>query len=137
MEHAIPAGPDGAIATLDFPFLLDFKSHDIAIADIPGAASLPPGWPSRSDGDALAAYLLAQHRRYLAVTFDATTVPLAEKRLVAEIADRTSTQWIISEAQIRLASYRQYEQLMQTRAHVYDAGNLIVLDLATPTQTTH
>jgi hypothetical protein len=134
MERAIPAGPDGTIATLDFPFLLDFKSHDIAIADIPGAASLPPGWPSRSDGNALAAYLLAHHRRYLAVTFDETTVSLAEKRLFAEMADRTSTQWIISEAQIRLASYRQYEQLMHTRAHVYDKGGLIVLDLATPTQ---
>jgi len=133
MERAIPAGPDGTIATLDFPFLLDFKSRDIAIADIPGAASLPPGWPSRSDGNALAAYLLAHHRRYLAVTFDATTVPLAEKRELAEIADPTSTQWIISEAQIRLASYRQYEQLMHTRAHLYDVGNLIVLDLAAPT----
>ncbi len=122
MERAIPASPDGTIATLDFPFLLDFKSHDIAIADIPGAASLPPGWPSRSDGNALAAYLLARHRRYLAVTFDATTVPLAEKRELAEMADPTSTQWIISEAQIRLASYRQYEQLMHTRAHIYDKG---------------
>lgn len=132
MERAIPAGPEGTIATLDFPFLLDFKSHDIAIADIPGAASLPPGWPSRSDGNALAAYLLAHHRRYLAATFDATTVPLAEKRELAEMADPTSTQWIISEAQIRLASYRQYEQLMHTRAHIYDAGNLIVLDLAAP-----
>ena len=135
MERAIPAGPDGTIATVDFPFLLDFKSRDIAIADIPGAASLPPGWPSRSDGDALGAYLLAHHRRYLAATFDATTVPLAEKRLSTEMADPTTTQWIISEAQIRLASYRQYEELMHTRAHVYDAGGLIVLDLAAPTQT--
>jgi len=79
--------------------------------------------------------LLAHHRRYLAATFDATTVPLAEKRLSTEMADPTTTQWIISEAQIRLASYRQYEELMHTRAHVYDAGGLIVLDLAAPTQT--
>lgn len=132
MERAIPAGPDGTIATLDFPFLLDFKSRDIAIADIPGAASLPPGWPSRSDGNALAAYLLAHHRRYLAVTFDDSTVSLVEKRLLAEMADPTSTQWIISEAQIRVASYRQYEQLVHTREHLYDAGGLIVLDLASP-----
>ena len=27
--------------------------------------SLPPGWPSRQDGDALARYLLANHFRYL------------------------------------------------------------------------
>jgi hypothetical protein len=133
MERAIPPGPDGAIATVDFPFLLDFKSHNIAIADIPGAASLPPGWPSRSDGNALAAYLLAQHRRYLALTFTATSLPLVEKRVVMENADPTATQWIKSEAQIRLASYRQYEQLLHTRRHLYDDGTLYVLDLATPT----
>ncbi len=132
MERAIPSGPDGTIATVDFPFLLDFKSHDIAIADIPGAASLPPGWPSCSDGNALATYFLAQHRRYLALTFDASTLPLIEQREILELANPTTTQWIKSEARIRLASYRQYDQLMRSRAHVYDAGNLVVLDLATP-----
>jgi hypothetical protein len=134
MERAIPAGPDGTIATVDFPFLLDFKSHNIAIADIPGAASLPPGWPSRSDGNALAAYLLSHHRRYLALTFTAATLPLVELRDVTELANPNTTQWIKSEAQIRLASYRQYNQLIHSRRHLYDDGNLIVLDLATPTR---
>jgi hypothetical protein len=134
MERAIPPGPDGTIASVDDPFLFNFKSRDIAIADIPGAASLPPGWPSRSDGNALAAYLLAQHRRYLALTFDASTLPLSEIRESAELANPTSTQWIISEEQIRLASFRQFEQLIHTRRHLYENGNLVVLDLATPTQ---
>ncbi len=133
MERAIPAGPDGAIATVDYPFLLDFKSRDLAIADIPGAASLPPGWPSRSDGNALAAYLLSQHRRYLALTYKPSTLAEVEKREISELADHSTTQWIQSEAQIRLASYRQYDQLIRSRRHLYDGNNLIVLDLATPT----
>jgi hypothetical protein len=134
MERAIPAGPDGTIATVDFPFLLDFKSHDIAIADIPGAASLPPGWPARSDGNALAAYLLSNHRRYLALSYQPSTLQDVLEREQLQVGDPHVTQWIKSEAEIRLASYRQYDQLMHSRRHLYDAGNLVVLDLATPAQ---
>ena len=134
MEQAIPAGPDGTIATVDFPFLLDFKSHDIAIADIPGAASLPPSWPARSDGNALAAYLLANHRRYLALTFEPSTLQDVLEREQKQVGDPSTTQWIKSEAEIRLASYRQYDQLIHSRHHLYDARNLVVLDLATPTR---
>ncbi len=64
MQRAIPA--DGsALATVNSSFLLDFRSHDIKVADFPGAASLPPGWPSHQNGDSLARYLLANHLRYL------------------------------------------------------------------------
>ncbi len=140
MERAIPSAPgqapggatDGTIATVDFPFLLDFRSHAMDIADIPGAASLPPGWPSRSDGDALAAYLLSHHLRYLALSFNASTLPNVALREQEELADPDTTQWIRSEAQIRLASYRQFAQLLHSRRHIYDHGDLIVLDLATP-----
>lgn len=142
MERAIPSGPgrtpteeaDQTIATVDFPFLLDFNSHPIDIADIPGAASLPPGWPSRSDGDVLASYLLSHHLRYLALTLDRSTLPNVLLREQKELADPSTTQWIRSEAQIRLASYLQFAQLVQSRRHIYDQGNLIVLDLATPSR---
>jgi hypothetical protein len=129
MERAIPPGPDGTIATVAFPFLLDFKSHDIAIADIPGAASLPPGWPARSDGNALAAYFLSNHRRYLALT--AFDLPEIEKGNTKAIDNPATTQWIRSESEIRIASFRQFDQLVHSRRHLYDDGSLIVLDLAT------
>jgi hypothetical protein len=132
MEAAIPAGPDATLATVDYPFLLNFKAHAIDIADIPGAASLPPGWPSRSDGNALAAYLLAHHVRYLALTFTPTSLSDVEHREIAEAHDPSTTRWVLSEAQIRLAGYRQYARLIQTRRHLYDDGNLLVLDLAQP-----
>jgi hypothetical protein len=129
MESAIPAGADQTIATVDFPFLLDFKAHPIHIADIPGAASPPPGWPSRSDGEALAAYLLSQHQRYLA--FTTFSLPDAEKRVKDASTSPNATQWIRSEDEIRLASFRQFDQLAASRHHLYDDGNLILLDLAT------
>ncbi|MGC9199599.1 MAG: hypothetical protein ACP5E5_11790 [Acidobacteriaceae bacterium] len=140
MERAIPTTPrnapagqsDGTIATVDFPFLFDFRSYPIAIADIPGAASLPPGWPSRSSGDVLASYLLSHHLRYLALTFDSSTLSNVSLREQEELADPNTTQWIRSEAQIRLAGYRQFEQLIHSRRHIFDQGNLVVLDLATP-----
>ena len=99
---------------------------------IPGAASLPPGWPARSDGNALAAYLLANHRRYLALTYEPSTLRQVLEREQKQVGDPHVTQWIKSEAEIRLASYRQYDQLIHSRRHLYDNGSLIVLDLAIP-----
>jgi hypothetical protein len=129
MESAIPSGTDQTIATVDFPFLLDFKTHHINIADIPGAASPPPGWPSRSDGEALAAYLLSQHQRYLA--FTTFSLPDAEKRVKDASTSPNATQWIRSEDEIRLASFHQFMDLARSRKHLYDNGNLVLLDLAT------
>src|SRR3981189_2145024 len=64
MQQAIPTGAP-ALATADNPFLFDFRAPSISIADYPGAAGPPPGWPSHQDGEALARYLLANHLRYL------------------------------------------------------------------------
>jgi hypothetical protein len=130
MERAIPAGTDQTIATLDYPFLLDFKAHPIHLADIPGAASPPPGWPGRSDGEALAAYLLSQHQRYLA--FSTFSLPDAEKRVKEASTSPHATQWIRSEDEMRLDSDRQFDELAASRLHLFDDGNLILLDLATP-----
>ena len=133
MEESIPPGPEGALATVDYPFLLDFRSRDIYIADIPGAASLPPGWPSGSDGDALAAYLLSIHRRYLVVSLPAGKLQEVERQLMLEVGN-PSSQWILSEDRIRVASFVQYDQLAHSRRRIYDDGRLIVLDLARPAE---
>ena len=107
---------------------LPLEDIQINIADIPGAASLPPGWPSRSDGEGLAAYLLSQHQRYLVLTvFNLSKVEEAEQ---SGIDNPGNTEWIRSEDKIQLSSYRQYDQLVHSRHHLYDDGSLIVLDLA-------
>jgi hypothetical protein len=129
VQRAIPTDAP-ALATVDNPFLFDFRAHSISIADYPGAASLPPGWPSRQDGEALARYLLANHLRYL--VYDYGYFAGFDREAPHVIADTSRTQWIHSEARIALRSHQQYAELAQTRLHLYDDGSIYILDLATP-----
>ncbi len=128
MERAIPTD-SGTIATVDDTFLLDYRTHHIHIADFPGAASLPPGWPGRSDGEALASYLLSHHIRYLAHSYSEDEAD--QGHLLSVMNDKSITQWIRSEDEMMLDSHRQYRELARTRRHLYDDGSLYVLDLAT------
>ena len=129
MQRAIPTD-SSALATVNNSFLLDFRAHDIKVADFPGAASLPPGWPSRQNGEALAQYLLANHIRYL--IYDYAGFAGDEAIAPSVIADPTRTQWVHSEIAITLRSYQQFAELGRTRHHLYDDGKMYVLDLATP-----
>jgi hypothetical protein len=129
MESAIPTDA-AAIVTVDDTFLLDYRTHHLYIADFPGAASLPPGWPGRSDGEALASYLLSHNIRYLSHSYSSDD---AERSyLISVMQDKSITQWIRSEDEITLDSHRQYSELARTRRHLYDDGSIYVLDLATP-----
>jgi hypothetical protein len=130
-QRAIPT--DAAVlATVNNSFLLDYRAPNIFIADYPGASSLPPGWPSQGDGEALAKYLLANNLRYLVYSYaDFAGFDQAAPHV---ISDPTRTQWIHSEAKITLRSHQQYVELAQTRRRLYDDGQMYVLDLATPAQ---
>jgi hypothetical protein len=134
VQRAIPTDAP-ALATVDNPFLFDFRAHSIGIADYPGAASLPPGWPSRQDGEALARYLLANHLRYL--VYDYGYFAGFDREAPHVIADTSRTQWIHSEARIALRSHQQYAELAQTRLHLYDDGNIYILDLASPANSSN
>jgi hypothetical protein len=129
LQLAIPTDAP-TLATVNNPFLFDYRAHSISIADYPGAASLPPGWPSRQDGEALARYLLANHLRYL--VYDYGYFAGFDREAPHVIADASRTQWIHSEAKIALRSHQQYAELARTRRRLYDDGNIYVLDLATP-----
>jgi hypothetical protein len=129
VQQAIPTDAP-ALASVDNPFLFDFRTRSISIADYPGAASLPPGWPSHQDGEALARYLLANHLRYL--VYDYSYFADFDLEAPHVIADASRTQWIHSEARITLRSHQQYAELAETRRHLYDDGKIYILDLATP-----
>jgi hypothetical protein len=131
MQRAIPTD-QGTIATVVYSFLLDWRAHPISIADYPGGASLPPGWPARQDGEALAHYLLANHLRYL--VYDYKGFIGADPEATHVLADPSRTQWIHSEAAIILDSHRQFAELAKTRRRLYDDGKMYVLDLADPVQ---
>jgi len=131
MQRAIPTD-QGTIATVVYSFLLDFRAHPISIADFAGAASLPPGWPARRGGEALARYLLANHLRYL--VYDYAGFAGADHEAIHVLGDPSRTQWIHSEAAIILDSHHQFAELAKTRRHLYDDGKIYVLDLATPAE---
>ncbi|NYF50656.1 hypothetical protein [Tunturiibacter gelidoferens] len=129
VQRAIPTDA-GVLATVTNSFLFDYRANAISIADYPGAASLPSGWPSRGDGNALASYLLAHNLRYLVCSY-ADFVPL-DHEAVKVLHDPSRTQWIHSEQAIILRSHQQYDELARTRRHLYDDGQIYVLDLAEP-----
>jgi hypothetical protein len=128
VQNSIPEGAK-VLATANEPFLLDFRARDIKIADYPGAAGLAPGWPSTSDGEALARYLTGHGIRYLIyskgdfVGFDQSAPQV--------VHDTVHTEWIHSETRIAYLSHQQYAQLFCTRNHLYNDGEMYVLDLAT------
>ncbi len=132
VQRAIPTNA-GAIASVTNGFLFDYRANNIAIADFPGAASPPPGWPSRGDGDALAKYLLANNIRYLVCSY--ADAVIFDEVAVQVVQDPSRTQWIHSEQAISLRSHQQYAELARSRRHLYDDGQIYVLDLATPATT--
>jgi hypothetical protein len=129
MQAAIPTNA-AVLATVNDPFLLDFRAHSISIADYAGTASLPPGWPSRQDGEALARYLLANNLRYLVYSYK--DFAGFDEGAPYVIHDASRTQWIHSQAAITLHSHQQYAELAATRRHLYDDGQMYVLDLTSP-----
>ena len=134
LEAAIPttgpnSGPAATLETLTDAYLLDFRQRTIYLADVPGAASPPPGWPSRQSGDALAQFLLAHGIRYLAYSY-ADGASETDAAAADQSANPKNSQWIRSEAEIALAAHRQYEDLGRTRRHLYDDGHSFLLDLA-------
>jgi hypothetical protein len=127
MEAAAP--PDGVmLESLRLPFLLDFKTHRILLADFPAAASPPPGWPVFGDGEALAGYLKAQGIRYLAYSYG-DCGSLVDSNLVRSQGDTHQTAWVRSQSALALLAHGQYAQLALTRRHIYDDGSIYVLDL--------
>jgi hypothetical protein len=131
MQHTIPTD-SSVLATVNDSFVLDFRAQDINVADFPGSAGLPPGWPSQG-GDALARYLLANRIRYL--VYDYAGFAGDEAIAPSALADPSRTLWFHTETAITLRSYHQFEELGRTRRHLYDDGKMFVLDLAIPIET--
>ncbi len=130
LQAAIPPG-GAVIETLTDPYLLDFGQREIFLADVPGAASPPPGWPARQSGQALAKFLLAHGIRYLAYSY-ADGASETDNAAHNQMLNAHNTQWIRSEAAIVLAAHHQYEELGRSRRRIYDDGQRFVLDLAEP-----
>jgi hypothetical protein len=117
------------LTTLQNPYLLNHLDERILLADWPGCAGLPPGWPIKKNGEALAEYLTSQSIRYLAYSYVGNAqleFCLNPGGIYAHPSVRT---------QIQFGSYllanKQYLELKQSRRIIYDDGKVFILDLAT------
>jgi hypothetical protein len=129
LSSALPK--DGLIlTTLQHPYLVQPLDRHILLADWPGCASLPPGWPIKQDGEALAKFLVGHSIRYLAYNY-------ADNMQMWEIAHGTGdptppSPWLLTQCECYFRADRQYRQLKQSRKTVYDDGKVFVLDLTAP-----
>ena len=135
VQRALP--PDSTVLTvLTAPFLLNFGgSQTILFGDLIGSASPHPGWPVRQSGDAFAAFLEANHIRYLAYGYGECPHTAGETcQQVYErvgVPDASKSQLVRSEFAAQHDAIAQFEELAQTRKHIYDDGTIWVIDLET------
>ena len=121
ISSALPK--DGLIlTTLQQPYLLDHLDEHILLADFPGCAGLPPGWPIKKNGEALAEFLLAHSIRYLAYTY--------ADNWVLKFQASNMTVWKNVTYASSLLANKQYLELKQSRRIIYDDGKVFILDLS-------
>ena len=129
LEEAMPN--DGRLlATLERPFLLDFRRRQVFIMSLPGMAGLPPGMPIFEGGEAVAEYLLGWSIRFLAyggVGDSQRLLNLTEER-IRERYPRSKMRWVM------LRYHQRYNQLIEelaaSRRRLYEDGQSVLLDLA-------
>ncbi len=125
LNDAMPK--DGVVlATLQHPYLLHLDEH-ILLADWPGCASLPPGWPIKQDGEALAKYLQGHSIRYIAYNYE-------DNQIIYDYLHPEKFPFLSLWQQVQQRSFMlaagQYLELKQSRRMVYDDGKVFVLDLS-------
>jgi len=133
VSAALP--PEGLIlTTLQKPYLLNPLDNHILLADWPGCAGLPPGWPINQNAEALASYLLGHSIRYLAYSYGKNS--LINSRLGS---DKVPPHQRSVRTEIQYDSFifadKQYMELRQTRKAIYDDGSVFILDLANRTDS--
>jgi hypothetical protein len=127
MQATIPAGPR-VLALLDDAYWLDFRRNRVDLLDLPGAASPAPGMPL-DDDEKLASYLQAQGYRYVAFVRPTVSRELYRRDLwQKQLAHPTEEIWRLS-APFYLNTFDRLEGLARSRAHLFDDGQMVALDL--------
>ncbi len=115
------------LIALDYPFLLDYRKHDIFSIDIPGAASPDPGMPFFCGAEPVKAYLLSQGIHYVVhVPFHSEFLYSREKQTDNLAADRPV--WHLW-ARYSLNFFDNVEQLARTNPILYDSPTAQVIEL--------
>jgi ACR3 family arsenite efflux pump ArsB len=133
LQKAIP--PEQAmLARLFVSYGFDWKRNPIYIADWIGMAGLPPGMPVGKGSEALRTYLLEHSIRYVAYDYKRTRLPdpfpgVGLEALLRNPAGFGRHSWVTLQAKVSEYEQQSITTLAHTYDHVYDDGQVYVLDL--------
>lgn len=129
-ESSIPLHAN-AIENTAYPFLFSYRDRTIFLADWPGGASPPPGWPFRAGQEPLSAFLRRQSIRYLIYDNAYARWVDMEACIALENTNRNS-QELVSLWHLTVLAHRQFNQLQANYRSIYDDGQIAVIDLQQP-----
>lgn len=114
----------------------DWKRNPIFIADWMGMASLPPGMPVDKGSDALRSYLLNHSIRYVAYDYKHTRLPdpfpgVGVQAVLSNPAAFGRHSWVTVQAKVSEDEQHSIRALAKEYKHIYDDGQIYVLDLRT------
>jgi hypothetical protein len=130
VESSIPAGTT-ALENTAYPYLFDYRSRQILIADWPSAASLPPGWPYPGPGKGLADYLEQSSIRYVIYDYGYARWTDAEGCVALE-NPRSISEWLHDQWLMNILAHNQFDHLRARYHSIYDDGTIAVIDLGSP-----
>jgi hypothetical protein len=124
--------PQGArmLVMVDEPLWFDFHRNPIDIVDLPGAVSPAPGMPL-DDNEKLATYLHNRGYRYVAFVRPAASKSLYRRTHWTKMLTASEEIWRKS-APFYLNMFDRWDGLASSRAHLFDNGQLVALDLDVP-----
>ena len=133
LQARIPSG-ERVLARLLLTFPFDFKRNQIFVADYSGMASLPPGMPIDGGPEAMRNYLLSHDIRYLAFDPNRTTVfdpnhETSVQEFLHAGRDRSRHGWLYVQIKVSDTVQQTFADLARMCTHVYDDGEVYVLDL--------
>lgn len=139
--NSVFPGCGRTLAAIRYTYLLDFSRSDIYLADFPGAAGPPNGWPFGGGSAARLKQYLAQNNigcvaysdliidqahfdasLWVELRMDYTAWRNARKKLYST--------WILDQCDAALAALEQFHQLSETQCHVLDRDDIHVIDLS-------
>jgi hypothetical protein len=130
ISQALPA-QSVVLENVAYPFLLNQRAQTIYLADWPGAAGPPPGWPFPSHSEAVAQYLRRHHVRYLLYDYRFAQWVDINSCAVMEHPQAYSTELFVL-FWITLLSHNQFDHLRARYRSVYDDGTIAAIDLEQP-----
>ncbi len=114
-----------------YPFLLNYKQHNILVMDWPGAASPAPGWPYTRSTEELASYLKNNSIRYLIYDYAFAAWNDAKNCQSLETPDLFSNE-LDELMRLSVLADSQLRALKDHYGSIYDDGRISVVDLNAP-----